>query len=218
MAEHRGGLTNQDIASATGIDGDRLTRVLTNLERCDFVMKFRYYGKKSQDRLYKLSDFYTLFYLKYIEPNADVYDDAWWQHHSTSHSVESWQGLTFELLCLMHIRQILHALDIGGVATEVSAWFDKTDKQNKTRGSQIDLVIERADRIVHLCEMKFCQGEYRISAGYEEHLRNRMELFRERTHNKKSLVNTFVTTFGVAAGIHSGLVHSEVKLDDLFGK
>lgn len=218
LAEHRGGLTNQDIASATGIDGKRLTRVLTNLERCDFVMKFRYYGKKSQDRLYKLTDFYTLFYLKYIEPNADTYDDAWWQHHGTSHSVESWQGLTFELLCLMHIRQILHALDIGGVATEVSAWFDKTDKQNKTRGSQIDLVIERADRIVHLCEMKFCQGEYRISAGYEEQLRNRMELFRERTHNKKSLVNTFVTTFGVAAGMHSGLVHSEVKLDDLFGK
>ena len=66
--------------------------------------------------------------------------------------------------------------------------------------------------------MKFCQGKYRITSDYEEHIRNRMELFRERTHNKKSLVNTFVTTFGVASGIHSSLVHSEVKLDDLFSK
>ncbi len=66
-----------------------------------------------------------------------------------SHSVESWQGLTFELLCLMHIPQIRQALSIGGVATEVSAWFDKADRQKETKGSQIDLIIERADRIIH---------------------------------------------------------------------
>ena len=216
LAEHHNGMTNQDIATSTGIDGKRLTTVLNNLERCDFIMKFRYYGKKSQDRIYKLTDFYTLFYLKYIEPNKDSFDDVWWQHHAASHSVESWQGLTFELLCLMHISRIRQALSIGGVATEVSAWFDKADQQKATKGSQIDLIIERADRIIHLCEMKFSQGEYRITAEYEKKLRDRMELFREKTHSKKSLVHTFVTTFGVSNGAHSGIVHSEVLLDDLF--
>ena len=132
------------------------------------------------------------------------------------HSVESWQGLAFELLCLMHIPQIRQALSIGGVATEVSAWFDKSDRQKETKGSQIDLIIERADRIIHLCEMKFSQGEYRITADYEKKLRDRMELFREKPHSKKSLVHTFVTTFGVANGAHSGIVHSEVLLEDLF--
>ena len=116
----------------------------------------------------------------------------------------------------MHIRQIRQALNIGGVATEISAWFDQADKKKAVRGSQIDLIIERADRIIHLCEMKFSQSEYRISADYEEKLRNRMALFKEKTKNKQTLVHTFVTTFGVANGKHSSLVHSEVTLDGLF--
>ncbi len=229
LAEHRCGMTSQDISESTGIDGERLTKLLKNLERCDFIMKFRYYGKRKQDSIFKLTDFYTLFYIKYIEIYKDSYDELWWLHHLASHSVESWQGLTFELLCLMHIRQIRQALNIGGVATEVSAWFDKSDKggtrdvdnivgghQKVVHGSQIDLIIERADRIIHLCEMKFSQSEYRITADYEEKLRTRMALFKEKTKNKQTLVHTFVTTFGVANGKHSSLVHSEVTLDGLF--
>ena len=216
LAERRSGMTSSEIAKATSIDGKRMSKMLSNLERCDFLMKFRYYGKKNNDIIYKLTDFYTLFYIKYIEPNMDLYDEQWWQHHATSHSVESWQGLTFELLCLMHIRQIRQALNIGGVATEVSSWFDQADKKKAVKGSQIDLIIERADRIIHLCEMKFSQGEFRIAADYEERLRNRMELFKDKTKNKKALVHTFVTTFGVANGKYSSLVHSEVTLDGLF--
>ena len=216
LAERRSGMTSSEIAKATSIDGKRMSKMLSNLERCDFLMKFRYYGKKNNDIIYKLTDFYNLFYIKYIEPNMDLYDEQWWQHHATSHSVESWQGLTFELLCLMHIRQIRQALNIGGVATEVSTWFDQADKKKAVRGSQIDLIIERADRIIHLCEMKFSQGEFRIAADYEERLRNRMELFKEKTKNKKALVHTFVTTFGVANGKYSSLVHSEVTLNGLF--
>ena len=216
LASHKGGMTYAKIAKGTGIDGQRLTKILKNLERCDFIMKFKFYGKKTQDRLYKLVDFYTLFYLKYIEPNIDSFDEQWWSNHYLSHSVEAWQGLTFELLCLFHIRQIRTALNIGGVASEAYAWFDKADKDKELRGSQIDLIIERADRVINLCEMKFCQAQYKITADYEMKLRNRMALFRESTHSTKSLVNTFVTTFGVANGIHSGIVNSEVTLDGLF--
>lgn len=216
LADRRGGMTSGEIAKITGIDGKRLAKILNNLERCDFVMRFKYYGKKNNDVIYKLTDFYTLFYLKYIEPNIDFYDEQWWQHHVASHSVESWLGLTFELLCLMHIRQIRQSLGIGGVATEVSTWFDPADKSKAVKGSQIDLIIERADRIIHLCEMKFSQGEFRITADYEERLRNRMALFKDKTKNKMALVHTFVTTFGVADGKYSSIVHSEVTLDGLF--
>ena len=216
LADRRGGMTSGEIAKITGIDGKRLAKILNNLERCDFVMRFKYYGKKNNDIIYKLTDFYTLFYLKYIEPNIDFYDEQWWQHHVASHSVESWLGLTFELLCLMHIRQIRQSLGIGGVATEVSTWFDPADKSKAVKGSQIDLIIERADRIIHLCEMKFSQGEFRITADYEERLRNRMALFKDKTKNKMALVHTFVTTFGVADGKYSSIVHSEVTLDGLF--
>lgn len=216
LAERRGGMTYSTIAKASHIDGTRLTKILNNLERCDFIMKFRYYGKKTKDCIYKLCDFYTLFYLKYIEPNKDMYDEQWWSNHSKSHSVEAWQGLTFELLCLMHIRQIRNALNIGAVSTSVSAWFDKADKMAGNPGSQIDLIIERADRIVHLCEIKFSQGKFRISADYEQRLRDRMELFREKNHTRLTLLNTFITTYGVADGIHSSIVGGEVDLDGLF--
>lgn len=216
LADHRNGLVYSEISKSTKIDGSRLTRILANLERCDFIMKFRYFGKKTQNRVYRLTDFYTLFYLKYIQPNVDSYDEQWWSSHHLSHSVEAWQGFTFENLCLMHIRQIRNALNIGGVAAEAYTWFDKADSKNNTRGSQIDLVIERADRVINLCEMKFCQGQYRITDDYAMKLRNRMELFREKTHTTKTLTNTFVTTFGVANGIHSSIVDSEVDINGLF--
>lgn len=216
LAEHRNGMTFSDLSKKSGIDGNRLTKILENLERCDFVMRFRYYGKKSQDRIYRLTDFYTLFYYKYIEPNKDSYDEQWWSHHFDSRSVEVWQGLTFELLCLMHTRQIREALGIAGVATEVSAWFDKAEKKEGEHGSQIDLIIERADRIIHLCEMKFSKEPFRINSDYELKLRDRMGLFREKTRSTKTLVNTFVTTFGVADGKHSSIVNSEVMMDQLF--
>lgn len=218
LADHRNGLTNNEISSLSKIDGKQLKKILTNLERCDFIIKFSYFGKKSRDCLYRLSDFYTLFYFKYIEPNKDVHDDQWWSHHHDSRSVESWQGLSFELLCLLHINEMKTALGFAGVATEVSAWFEKSDKEKGVHGSQIDLIIERADRIIHLCEMKFCNDSYYLTSNYVMKLRERMGLFRERTKTRKALVNTFVTTFGVTNKNSYSLIHSEVILDDLFKK
>lgn len=100
------------------------------------------------------------------------------------------------------------------MATEVSSWRNVADGNN--RGGQIDLIIKRADRIIHLCEMKFSKSEYRITETYEQLLRHRMELFQSTTKTKLSLVNTFVTTYGVADGAHHSIVHSEVTMNDLF--
>ena len=211
LAERRCGMTSSEIAETTSIDGKRLAKMLNNLERCDFIMKFRYYGKNRNDVIYKLTDFYTLFYIKYIEIFKDSYDEQWWQHHSISHSVESWQGLTFELLCLMHIRQIRLALNIGGVATEVSAWFDQADKKKAVRGSQIDLIIERADRIIHLCEMKFSQSEYRITADYEEKLRTRMALFKEKTKHLAWLMGS-IQVLSIARLLWMGYLSHKMDL------
>ncbi len=216
LAEHRQGLTLSELKKGTKFDGQNLAKILRNLERSDFIMKFKYYGKKAQDCLYKLTDFYTLFYYKYIEPNKDLYDANWWSHNSGSRSIEIWQGISFELVCLLHIDQIRHALGISGVATEVSAWFNKADKASETRGSQIDLVIERADRTIHLCEMKFSKNAYSLTSEYSDKLRARMGLFKEGTKITKTLVNTFVTTYGVSNANDFSIVHSEVTMEDLF--
>ena len=55
-----------------------------------------------------------------------------------------------------------------------------------------------------------------IDADYELRLRERMAFFAAVTKTKKALLHTFVTTYGVKRNIHSGMVNSEVKMDDLF--
>jgi len=219
LSQHKKGMTRNEIKTATGMDGTMLTHVLRNLERCDFIAKMARFPNKTTNAIYRLVDFYTLFYYKFLENDLSG-DDAWWSHHFQSHSVEAWMGRAFELLCLRHTAQIKTALGISGIATEVSAWRHvgnkSSDNPAEREGAQVDLVIDRADRLVHLCEMKFSIGPYELTSAYAERLRTRAALFRETTKCRKGLVNTFVTTFGVANGKHKSIVDSEVTLDQLF--
>jgi hypothetical protein len=215
LAENKMGLTRAEISEKANLSGSYLTRVLTNLERCNFVEKFYPFGHKKTEALYQLIDFYTIFYFKFLEQNRSK-DDNWWTHHLESRSISSWMGLTFEKICLLHHRQIKMALGISGMATEVSTWRCLPDKINDTPGAQVDLIIERADRIVHLCEIKFSQDKYNITKDYEEKLRDRRSLFISKTKTRKSVVHTFITTFGLGEGKHHSIVHSEVTMDDLF--
>lgn len=215
LAEHRNRMTRKELSDALKLEGGKLTCILNNLERCDFIAKNLYYGHKLKDCIYQLTDFYTLFYYKFIAGNIGK-DEQWWSHNFESRSVEIWQALSFELLCKLHAEQIKKALGISGMSCELSIWKAPANRNLSTPGSQIDLIIDRADRIIHLCEIKFSKGPYRITNDYEYKLRERMELFRELTKTRKSLVHTFITTYGIANGIHSSIVHSEVTMDDYF--
>ena len=125
-------------------------------------------------------------------------------------------GNSFELVCMRHHNQIKSSLGIRGMATSLSTWQVKPDKKTKTPGGQIDMIIERADRIIHLCEMKFSTDAYRIKPEYERRLRERSGLFKELTKTNKTVVHTFITTYGVANAKNKSIVHSEVTMDDLF--
>ena len=213
LAAHHDGMSRNEISKAIGMTGGTLTRMLTNLERCDFISRSQNFGHKTKDTIYRLVDFYTLFYYKFIMQDISG-DEHWWSHNFESRQVSTWQGLTFEIICLMHTDCIKSALGISGMATEVSSWHQTACEGQK--GGQIDLVIKRADRIIHLCEMKFSKSEFRITEAYEQLLRQRLELFQSTTKTKFSLVITFVTTYGVADGLHHSLVHSEVTMEQLF--
>lgn len=121
-------------------------------------------------------------------------------------------GYAFEQVCMLHIPQIKKALGISGMLTEASSWMGSDGVEK----GQIDLVIDRRDRVVNLCEMKFSTGPFDITKAYSEKLRNRMSLFRSVTKTTKSLANTFVTTYGVKNGKYSGIVSSQATMDDLF--
>lgn len=213
LSKHHQGCTRKELSQAVACTGGTLTNVLNNLINSDFVVGYNQYGNKKKGAIYRLSDMFTLFYFRFIEGRSSLDLDVW-QRNVLSPQVSAWQGLCFEIVALNHIEQIKKALGLTAISTTSSAWHSQGD--GFLPGAQIDLVIERADRIIHLCELKFSVEPYNITAEYEQKLRNRMALFRSQTKTRKALVVTFVTTFGVVQGRHSGVVHSEVVLDNLF--
>ncbi|MBS5527999.1 MAG: ATP-binding protein [Prevotella sp.] len=215
LCEHKGGMTNQEISKALNFSGGKLTTVLRNLERCDFIERWNQYGNKKRLTQFRMVDFFTLFYHKFVESN-NLKDENWWSNNMRERSVMSWMGNTFEILCMRHRKQIKEALRIDAIGTSISAWRQTGKSDTDSDGAQIDMLIERADRIIHLCEMKFSENLYTISKDYELALRNRAAIFKEATQSRLTLVHTFVTTYGVKDGKHKSIVHSEVTMDDLF--
>ena len=214
LYDHKYGLTKREISKATKLNGTFLNTVLNNLELCDFIENFELFGKKNT-LVYRLVDFSTRLYFKFIANRHDK-DTEWWSHNLDDAGIRAWMGLTFELICMKHHKQIKKALGISGIGTSVSTWKCLPDTENEIPGAQIDMLIERSDKVIHLCEMKFSEQEYSITNEYEMRLRKRMGIFKERTKTKEAVVHTFVTTFGVGQGKHSSIVHSEVTMDDLF--
>ena len=211
LTERKEGFTRKEISEKTKLGGAALSKILSDLEQCDFIFSYARYGNAKNNAIYRIKDFYTLFYYKYVN-GIDTKDSLRWTHLSSTPQVSSWQGFSFELLCLLHLDEIKKALGIDRILNDASAWRSKQPEQN----TQIDLVIERADHNVNLCEMKFSSGMYAIDKSYEQKLRERMSIFLAETMTRCSTRITLVTTYGVLQNKHSGIVNDEVLLDDLF--
>jgi AAA+ ATPase superfamily predicted ATPase len=217
LATKRQGFLRSEIEQATGFSGGGLSKMLDNLERCDFVVSYAQFGNRNKLTLYRLSDFYTLFYFRFVEGNRSR-DEQYWLHHYTDRSVESWEGFTFEEVCLRHLAQIKRGLGISGMATEASSWRYVPGKGVDGKGAQIDLVIKRSDKIIHLVEMKFSESKFSITKDYANRLQERKALFMEQTKIMRGAVLTFVTPSGIAQNSNSGIVHSQITSKDLFAE
>ncbi|MDR0886261.1 MAG: DUF4143 domain-containing protein [Clostridiales Family XIII bacterium] len=139
-------------------------------------------------------------------------DEDYWTTNLQSGQMNAWRGYSFEQVCLYHIRQIKQALGISGISSSVYSWRSKTAEP----GAQIDLVIDRRDDTVNLCEMKYSNQEYTITKNYDMELRQKRSAFYEETKTRKALHNTFVTTYGLAHNAYWGNIQSEVTMNDLF--
>ena len=217
LSTKREGFTRSEIEKKTGYGGGGLSKMLANLERCDFIVSYAQFGNKNKQTLYRLSDFFTLFYLRYVEDNRSR-DEQYWQHHFTDRSVESWEGFAFEEVCLRHLPQIKRGLGIAGMATEASSWRFVPQKDDERKKAQVDLVIKRADKMVHLVEMKFSETPFVITKAYETRLQERKNLFMEATGISRGVLHTFISPLGLAKGLHSSLVHSQITAEDLFAE
>lgn len=218
IAKKKMGLTRQEILEATKMPANgKIGTILKNLETNGFVRPYKFFGKKKQETIYQLSDFFTMFYFTYIKENYGK-DSHFWTNNLDNPSRTAWCGYTFEQLCKSHLDQIKKKLGISGVLCETSSWFSKGEESEgvKKRGAQIDLLIDRRDRVVNVCEMKFSMSEYEIDADYEASLRNKLETFKRETNTRKSLQMTMVSTYGIKKNKYSNRVQNEVTLDDLF--
>ena len=215
LGRRRVGLGREEISEETGLASNgRLTGLLEELEQCGFIRKYRAFGLRRREAIYQLIDNFTLFYFQFMQGNHGG-DVNFWSNSINSHVRLAWEGLAFERVCLQHVRQIKAALGISGVLTEVSSWR-RPPSANEGRGAQIDLVIDRADRLVNLCEMKFSGDEYAIDDAEEKRLRNRRAAFIEETGTRKGCHVTMVTTYGIKRNRHSGIIQSQVTMDQLF--
>ncbi|MGK0365008.1 MAG: AAA+ ATPase superfamily predicted ATPase [Saprospiraceae bacterium] len=213
LASKNKGLTRKEISTQTGIaSGGRMTNLLDELEESGFIGRYTPFSGRKRDVLYRLADFYSRFYLKFIKGNTN-YQKGVWTNTLDSPSKRAWSGYAFEQVCIEHLPQIKKAIGIAGVVTQFSTW----KSQNSDPGAQIDIVIDRRDRTINLCEVKFSVNSFSITKSYAENLRNKIGVFRAETKTKKSVFLTMITTYGVDRNKHStSLVQNEVTMDALF--
>jgi AAA+ ATPase superfamily predicted ATPase len=203
------GLTREVIAKQIDFgNGGNLTRILGELEECGFVRKYKPFGQKKNGALYYLSDQFTAFHFSFIR---NTNSDNYWSSNIDSSAHRAWSGYAFEQVCLAHTKQIKQALGIAGVHTDISSWASRGSE----KGAQIDMVIDRNDRVINLCEIKFAKGPFEIDRKYDSELRNKIEAFRSETKTSKAIHFTMITTYGVKAGKYASLVQAEVNMDRL---
>lgn len=213
LSKSRKGMTREQLATELKCDNNgHLGNKLDDLVQCDLVRKniVREKEIKSKDAIYQLCDFFSLFYLTFVD-RAEV-ETEYWAHHINTPEVNIWMGLAYERICMAHIMQIKRALRIDGISTLNYSWRSKTSKP----AVQIDIIIERADRIVNVCEVKYSLDKYELNKEEYEKINRRRTAFIQETGLRHASWLTMITTEGLAKGMYSEMIQSQVTLDDLF--
>ena len=208
------GMTQKEISAAIDVkSGGTLTKLLENLMESGIIRAYPRYGKERVEIVYQLIDFFSLFYMRFIQ-GKQAKRGLWNSIHGTP-VFYTWAGETFELLCVEHLHSIQEALRIASI--DRNYCWSGTSPDGK--GAQIDLLLEsKAERTDYLCEMKFTGGKYAITKTDEENFLNKTEAFAvSKMHNKThSIQLVMITTMGIARGEHASIVNQSITLDDLF--
>ena len=215
LAKGRQGLTRKELLSKSKVEaGGPFTRAMKDLILSGFVEEQIPYGKKKRGATYRLIDEYSIFYHRFIASNKKL-TKGLWQQLSAKQTYKIWKGYAFENLCLRQVEEIKNALGIPAIYTEISSYKQPRTKQIK--GFQIDLIIDRADNTINLCECKFYDSNFTISKSFADILRKRKAAFIEATGTKKIVYTTLITNYPIVENMYSKeVVDSLVTLKELF--
>ncbi len=219
LRQNRTGMSRNLILSAAKIhSGGTASKILEELEESGFIASWIPFGKKSNDTIYRIADEFTLFYFDWIKPlgKRDP-GEGYWMSQQNDPRKRAWGGYTFEGICMKHFQKIKNALGIGMVETFHGPWHHIPPKSTEGAGAQIDLLIDRKDATINLCEMKFSESEFTIDAAYAKLLRQKKEVFKNETKTRKNIFVTMITTFGIADNSWSNdIVSNSLTIENLF--
>ena len=212
LGKNKQGLTRGEIAENLKISSSgTLSKQLENLEYCDIIRRYvtKVGGKpKTNEAYFQLVDLFTLFHLTF---SKKLTTEDYWEQHLNTPILNTWQGLAFEHVCMVHINQIRHALGLDRIAVEFYSW-----RSANTPRAQVDMIIERADRLINLCEIKYTQSEYIITTTEDLKFRNRTAAFVRESKTRGGILPTWITPYGLAHNEYSSAVQYQVMMDDLF--
>jgi len=213
LSKHRDGLTRAEICQKLKIASSRhITDVLDDLVYCDFVHRFKN-GKKHNSEIYQLLDFFTIFYIQFVKrPSSDIH---YWRNTINTPTQNNWYGLSFERVCMFHIQHILKILHLDSIHTEFYALRCEDSGGKK---AQIDMVIDRSDGIVDICEVKYSSGRYTMTSQEFKKIQNRVDAFLLWSENQKGIHLVLITVNGVTKSVYNDVFQYVITANDLFSQ
>ena len=225
LAKKGSGMTRSEIMEELqAANNGNLSTQLRELEECEFIRSFVPFGKTKKDTMYQLIDPFTLFHFRFLDGRT-AFPTNYWPKLQLTPAYSNWCGYAFEILCLNHVEQIVKDLGIDGMLSTPCSWVYRPTKavlesedadEDLKKGAQIDLLIDRSDKTINLCEMKYAQGEYEITKDYDAYMQQRMNVFRKVTGTRKTLVPIYITPFGLKNNMYSRRLPRQVTVNALF--
>lgn len=214
LSNNKSGLSRDSILQQTGLDDNAtFTKVLNELEQSDFIRRFTFIGNKTKNACFQLIDNFTLFYYAFMVQNGTS-NPHFWTSNLGKPIYNTWAGLAFEKVCILHLEQIKKALGFNAVISSAHSWFYRP--KNGEKGVQIDLLIDRTDNVINLCEIKFCKTKYKLTEEEYNRIETRRQTFIDQTQTSKSVVLTMITTNGILMGNFANEIQSQLSLNQLF--
>ena len=214
LSKRHSGFTRREILQQLKIeDSGNFSKMLDALVASDFVERYVPFGESKRNTYFRLVDPFCLFFLRFVGGKNEI-DENFWRYNVTSPSVNSWRGFAFEGVCFRHIPQIKQALGISGVVTSQSSWSLKGD--DNIDGTQIDMLIDRNDNVVNMCEMKFYNEEFTVNKQYHSVLVHRQNVLSGMIARRKTIHSTLITTYGLTHNEYSGDFQQVITIDALF--
>jgi len=214
LGKKRTGMTRDEIIAAGGLqDNGRLSEILQDLEACGFIRRYSNFGLKSKQAVFQLIDSYTLFHYRFIQENRGG-DENFWSRQTGSPLYYNWCGLAFERLCLLHLPQVKEALGILGTVSRVCSWYQTSTPERK--GVQIDLIVDRDDGVIDLCEMKYTKEPYEMTSEEEQKIQYRRSSLITATGTEKAVHLVLISANGVKENAYSDEFQSIITADALF--